>query len=166
MRKITTDLSVRDINRAIRELEKYKRDLNRKANLLIQTLTDLGVDIAKAQIREMGAWYTGELESSIEGYFSPTWGAGVIKAGSFYAIYVEFGTGVVGQSSPHPKADSLWAYNIPSDAKDETGGWWYYNDRDNRLHYTHGMESRPFMYNTVRKLEEECARIAKEVFAK
>lgn len=166
MRKITMDLSTRDINRAIRELQQYKRDLKRKVNLLIQTLTDLGVDIAKAQIREMGAWYTGELESSIEGYFSPTVGAGIIKAGSIYAVYVEFGTGVVGQGSPHPQADSLWAYNIPTEHKDDTGGWWYYNDRDSRLHYTHGMESRPFMYNTAQKLEEECVRVAREVFAR
>ncbi len=166
MRKITMDLSTRDINRTIRELQRYKKNLNRKVNLLIQTLTDLGVDIAKAQIREMGAWYTGELESSVEGYFSPTVGVGVIKAGSYHAVFVEFGTGVVGEGVPHPQADSLWVYNIPTEHKDETGGWWYYNDRDNRLHYTHGMESRPFMYNTARKLEEECAKVAREVFAR
>ncbi len=166
MRKITLDLSTRDINRAIRELRQYKRDIKRKVDLLVQTLTDLGVDIAKAQIQEMGAWYTGELESSISGYFSPTVGVGVVKAGSPYAIYVEFGTGLVGESAPHPLASSLWAYNIPSEHKDETGGWWYYNDRDNRLHYTHGFQSRPFMYNTARELEKECVRVAREVFAK
>jgi hypothetical protein len=166
VRKITLDLSTRDINRAIRDLKRYKRELNKKVSLLIKTLTDYGVDVAKAQIRELGAWYTGELESSITGYFSPTVGAGVIKAGSPYAVFVEFGTGVVGERSPHPQANTLWTYNTPSEHKDETGGWWYYNDRDNRLHYTHGIESRPFMYNTARELEMECMRIAKEVFAR
>lgn len=162
MRKITLDLSTRDINRAIRDLKRYKRELNKKVSLLIKTLTDYGVDVAKAQIRELGAWYTGELESSITGYFSPTLGAGVIKAGSPYAVFVEFGTGIVGQTSPHPDPKD-WQYDINKHGED---GWIYFNERDGRWHWTKGVESRPFMYNTARELEMECMRIAKEVFAR
>ncbi len=162
MRKITLDLSTRDINRAIRDLKRYKRELNKKVSLLIKTLTDYGVDVAKAQIRELGAWYTGELESSITGYFSPTVGAGVIKAGSPYAVFVEFGTGIVGQTSPHPDPKD-WQYDINKHGED---GWIYFNERDGRWHWTKGVESRPFMYNTARELERECMRIAKEVFAR
>ena len=162
MRKITLDLSTRDINRAIRDLKRYKRELNKKVSLLIETLTDYGVDVAKAQIRELGAWYTGELESSITGYFSPTVGAGVIKAGSPYAVFVEFGTGIVGQTSPHPDPKD-WQYDINKHGED---GWIYFNERDGRWHWTKGVESRPFMYNTARELERECMRIAKEVFAR
>lgn len=162
MRKITLDLSTRDINRAIRDLKRYKRELNKKVSLLIETLTDYGVDVAKAQIRELGAWYTGELESSITGYFSPTVGAGVIKAGSPYAVFVEFGTGIVGQTSPHPDPKD-WQYDINKHGED---GWIYFNERDGRWHWTKGVESRPFMYNTARELEMECMRIAKEVFAR
>jgi len=162
VRKITLDLSTRDINRAIRDLKRYKRELNKKVSLLIKTLTDYGVDVAKAQIRELGAWYTGELESSITGYFSPTVGAGVIKAGSPYAVFVEFGTGIVGQTSPHPDPKD-WQYDINKHGED---GWIYFNERDGRWHWTKGVESRPFMYNTARELEMECMRIAKEVFAR
>ena len=162
MRKITLDLSTRDINRAIRDLKRYKRELNKKVSLLIKTLTDYGVDVAKAQIRELGAWYTGELESSITGYFSPTVGAGVIKAGSPYAVFVEFGTGIVGQTSPHPDPKD-WQYDINKHGED---GWIYFNERDGRWHWTKGVESRPFMYNTAKELEMECMRIAKEVFAR
>jgi hypothetical protein len=162
VRKITLDLSTRDINRAIRDLKRYKRELNKKVSLLIETLTDYGVDVAKAQIRELGAWYTGELESSITGYFSPTVGAGVIKAGSPYAVFVEFGTGIVGQTSPHPDPKD-WQYDINKHGED---GWIYFNERDGRWHWTKGVESRPFMYNTARELEMECMRIAKEVFAR
>lgn len=162
MRKITLDLSTRDINRAIRELQRYKKELNEKVSRLIETLTDYGVDVAKAQVRELGAWYTGELESSITGYFSPTVGVGVIKAGSPYAVYVEFGTGIVGQTSPHPDPKD-WQYDINKHGED---GWIYFNERDDRWHWTKGFESRPFMYNTARELEKECVRIAKEVFAR
>ena len=159
-KKIIFGLSTKEINRAIRELEQYKKELNRKTSLLIETLTDYGVDVAKAQVRELGAWYTGELESSITGYFSPTVCVGIIKAGSPYAVYVEFGTGIVGQTSPHPDPKD-WQYDIN---KHGEAGWWYFNDRDQKWHWTKGIESRPFMYNTVQILERESVRIAKEVF--
>jgi len=161
-KKIIFGLSTKEINRAIRELEQYKKELNRKTSLLIEALTDRGVEIAKAQIRELGAVYTGELESSISGYFSPSTGVGIIKAGAPYAVYVEFGTGIVGAGSPHP-APAGWRYDVNNHGEK---GWWYFNDRDQKWHWTKGIESRPFMYNTVQILERECMRIAKEVFAR
>lgn len=162
MRKISFGLSVKEINRAIREIEKYKAELNAKISMLIEALTDYGVEIAKVQVRSLGAWYTGELESSISGYFSPSTGVGIIKAGAPYAVYVEFGTGVVGASAPHP-APTGWAYDVNGHGE---SGWWYYNPNDGRVHWTKGMESRPFMYNTVRELEQICVSVAKEVFGR
>lgn len=159
-KKIIFGLSTKEINRAIRELEQYKKELNRKTSLLIEALTDRGVEIAKAQIRELGAVYTGELEESIMGYFNPTVQVGIIRAGAPYAIYVEFGTGVVGAGSPHP-APAGWRYDVNNHGE---AGWWYFNDRDQKWHWTKGIESRPFMYNTVQILERESVRIAKEVF--
>lgn len=159
-KKIIFGLSTKEINRAIRELEQYKKELNRKTSLLIEALTDRGVEIAKAQIRELGAVYTGELEESITGYFNPTVQVGIIRAGAPYAIYVEFGTGIVGASSPHP-APAGWRYDVNNHGE---AGWWYFNDRDQKWHWTKGIESRPFMYNTVQILERESVRIAKEVF--
>ena len=102
MPKFKINLNPREIDRLIKDIKQYKRELTEKVNLLIGELTDYGVEVAKAQVRELGAWYTGELESSIEGYFSPSVGVGIIKAGAPYAVYVEFGTGIVGKSQPHP----------------------------------------------------------------
>ena len=161
-KKIIFGLSTKEINRAIRELGQYKKELNRKTSLLIEALTDRGVEIAKAQIRGLGAVYTGELEESITGYFNPTVQVGIIRAGAPYAIYVEFGTGIVGAGSPHP-APAGWRYDVNNHGE---AGWWYFNDRDQKWHWTKGIESRPFMYNTVQILEMECMRIAKEVFAR
>src|SRR5690554_4333025 len=158
--KIAMGLNTTDINRAIRELEKYKKELKFKTNLLIETLTLQGVEIAKTQVRQLNAFYTGELEASIEGYFSPTWGVGIIKAGAWYATYVEFGTGIVGKQSPHPDPQG-WQYDVNSHGEK---GWWYFNDRDQKWHWTKGFQSRPFMYNTVKELERECRKIALGVF--
>lgn len=162
MPKYTIKLNPKDIGRVIKDIEKYKRELTEKVNLLIEELTDYGVQVAKAQVRELGAWYTGELESSIEGYFSPSVGVGIIKAGAPYAVYVEFGTGIVGKSQPHPSPDN-WRYDINNHGD---SGWWYFNDNTGRMQWTKGMPSRPFMYNTARELENACERIAREVFGR
>lgn len=160
VRKITINLNTRDINRAIREVEKYKKELKQKTLALIKALTDRGEEIAKAQVRQLDAFYTGELEASIEGYFSPSWEVGIIKAGAWYAAYVEFGTGIVGEQSPHPDPQG-WQYDVNSHGEK---GWWYFNDRDQKWHWTKGFQSRPFMYNTVKELERECRKIALGVF--
>jgi hypothetical protein len=160
--KYTINLNPKHIGRVIKDIEKYKRELTEKVNLLIGELTDYGVEVAKAQVRELGAWYTGELESSIEGYFSPSVGVGIIKAGAPYAVYVEFGTGIVGKSQPHPSPDD-WRYDINEHGE---SGWWYFNDYTGHPQWTKGMPSRPFMYNTARELENACERIAREVFGR
>jgi hypothetical protein len=160
--KFKINLNPREIDRLIKDIKQYKRELTEKVNLLIGELTDYGVQVAKAQVRELGAWYTGELESSIEGYFSPSVGVGIIKAGAPYAVYVEFGTGIVGKSQPHPSPDD-WRYDINEHGE---SGWWYFNDYTGHPQWTKGMPSRPFMYNTARELENACERIAREVFGR
>ena len=161
-KRIVFKLSEDSISKAIREVEKCKGELKNKVHLLIEKLTDYGVEVAKAQVRELGAFYTGELEESITGYYSPSTQVGIIKTDVPYAVYVEFGTGVVGKGSSHPAADlEGWIYDINNHGE---AGWLYFNERDQKWHWTKGMESRPFMYNTLQILERESVRIAKEVF--
>ena len=159
---IKFSLDEKDIDRAIREVEQFKREFIEKCNLLIEALTDEGVKIAKVKVAELDAVFTGELMNSIEGYYSPTYNVGIIKAGANYATAVEFGTGVVGKQSPHPNPDG-WQYDSHNHGED---GWVYYSDALGGFRWTKGFKSRPFMYNTARQLEKECKRIAKEVFDK
>lgn len=153
-------LNTKDIDRAIKELQQFKKEFLHKCNLLIEALTDYGVDVAKVQVAQLDAVFTGELMNSIEGYYSPTYNVGIIKAGAYYAAYVEFGTGVVGSQSPHPNPQG-WQYDINDHGFD---GWVYYDDYTGQFRWTQGFKSRPFMYNTARQLEKECEKIAKGVF--
>lgn len=147
-------LDPKSIDNVIQEVKKYKQTLDKRVKSLVEALVDRGVDVAKAQVRELGAVYTGELEDSIIGYFDESLGVGIIRADCPYAIYIEFGTGIVGKNNPHP-APKGWKYDV-----NEHGelGWWYFNDRDFQWHWTKGMESRPFMYNTVQLLKSEIER--------
>ncbi len=162
MTKISFSLDSKSIDEAIKQLGEYKKSFNKKVEGLIEALVDKGIEIAKMQIRELNASYTGELEGSITGYFSPSLGVGIIKTNCPYAIYVEFGTGIVGANNPHPAPEG-WKYDI-----NEHGdkGWVYFNERDGKWHWTKGIKSRPFMYNTAKELTKIAGDTAKVVFRK
>lgn len=77
-----------------------------------------------------------------------------------YAMFVEFGTGVVGKDNQHPKPNmSNWTYDINEHGE---SGWWYPSKESdpNPTKYlsksgewwawTKGQASRPFMYLTWR----------------
>ena len=155
-------LDLKDIDRAIREVNQFKTEFLEKCNRLIEALTDRGVEVAKVEVAQLDAVYTGELMNSIEGYYSPSYNVGIIKAGAYYAAYVEFGTGVVGAASPHPNPQG-WQYDVNNHGD---SGWVYYDDDSGQFRWTKGFKSRPFMYNTARQLERECKKIAEGVFGK
>ena len=165
-------LDPKSIDKAIKEINKYKKEVENKTVVLAQRLTDLGANLVRVKIVEMGAYATGELLSGVDGYFSPTLNAGFIRVSSDHVAFVEFGTGVVGQQNPHKSGEYLalasWGYATGSKiftTKDGKVGWIYPTD-DGGFRFTEGMKSRPFMYETALELERQYMQIAKEVFGK
>ena len=159
------------LENGIKELEAYKKRIKEKTSLLVQKLTDYGAEIVRIKIVNMGAFYSGELLSGIDGYFSPTLNSGFVKVTSDHVAFVEFGTGVVGQNNPHKNGEYLskaaWSYATGSKiftTRDGRVGWIYPTD-DGGFRFTEGMESRPFMYETALELERNLGKIAKEVFS-
>ena len=171
MKTIVVDLNKDGgIKRAIKELKQYRKDIETKTSLLVQRLTDYGAEIARVKIVGMGAYYSGELLSGVDGYFSPSLNAGFVRVSSDHAAFVEFGTGVVGQNNPHRNGEYLSkaAWQYASGAKifttqDGRVGWIYPTD-DGGFRFTEGMVSRPFMYETALELQSKCEQMAKEVF--
>ena len=161
MRKVSFELGESDIERAIRQVQAYKEHVRQNIAKIISDLVSIGVEIAKAEIVSLGAAYTGELASSIQGMVFTDGTRGLIFTDCPYAAYVEFGTGVVGQSSPHPEPPQGWRYDVNSHGEE---GWWYYDETEERYRWTAGMVSRPFLYLTSRQLEQEAISIARRVF--
>lgn len=76
-----------------------------------------------------------------------------------YAMYVEFGTGIVGsRGKPHPKlSEQGWKYDVnqhgeagwvyPSSERDPNRNKWQ-DKNGNWFAWTKGQEARPFMYET------------------
>lgn len=170
--KIKIDLNQSgSLDKGISKLQEYKKRVEDNTKLLVQRLTDEGAEIARVKIVGLGAHYSGALLSGVDGYYSPTLNAGFVKVTSDHVAFVEFGTGVVGQNSPHKNGEYLskaaWSYASGTKiftTQDGRVGWIYPTD-DGGFRFTEGMPSRPFMYETALELQRKFPQIAKEVFS-
>lgn len=163
-------LKLGDIDKAIEELEKYEKQVEKNVETFIKRLVDEGVEIAKAKIISLPAVESGELLGSVKpGEIVDN--KGVIVVDSAYAVFVEFGSGVANNKSgsSHPKSGELGMSPIGTYGEGKGSnpdGWWYFDKKQGRKRWTKGMPSRPFMYETARELEHRVNDIAREVFSR
>lgn len=171
MKVVSARLSPSSIEKAISEVREYQREVERKTRLLVQRLMDYGADIARVKIVSLGAFYSGELISGVSGYYSPALNAGFVRVASDHVAFVEFGTGVVGQNSPHKNGEYLarasWGYATGSKIFTTKNGkvGWIYPTKDGGFRFTEGVRARPFLYETALELQRQFPTMAKEVFA-
>ena len=161
---IDFELTAKSINKAVKEIGQFEKQLREICNDLIRELTEQGAVIAKMNVMSLNAVYTGALEESIKGVFYPEQRMGMIFTDVPYAMFVEYGTGIYGEQFPHPEAETAgWEYDVNGHG---TSGWWYLGNFDGtwKLKWTMGMPSRPFMYNTLRWLQDNVDRIAEGKF--
>ena len=163
MRKITVDLG--NLEKAISELKRFRSEVTQKTKELVSVLCQNGVRIASENIIRYGAIDTGELDATIYYAVSADGTQGVIRTDSQHAIYVEFGTGTCTDrkgSGTHPKAQELgYQYDVNHHGEQ---GWYYFDDRRNRIRWTKWMRSRPFLFEASVELIDSLESTAKEVF--
>lgn len=170
---LKADLSISSIRNLQKELEKYRDSLTYKCRLLAEKLSERGVEIARVQIADLDAIFTGELIQSLHSEYKGSTPYGAIFAiltDSDHAAFVEFGTGPIGQENPYPyelPEGVSWQYASGKTIRqlaDGRYGWFY--PRDGQWYFTEGMPARPFMYETSLELQKIVAEVAKEVFGK
>lgn len=169
-RTIKFSLSPESINNALEQLEIYKEQFEAKKHMMMEAIVARGVQIVKEELQDLvysqpgQEFRTNALIESIRGEYDPQTNTGRIWTDNYYAPFVEFGTGVVGEGSPHPEAGVHgWQYDYKGRGWE---GWFYFNDRVDRVLHTRGYQSRPFMYNSRKRLESEIPKIVKEVFGR
>lgn len=163
-------LSVRDIDRAMRELEQYKQDIIRKTDLLREKVAERLAELSQsgfagAVVDDLlkGGQRTAQVDVSIDQRDNIT----LVIARGEDAVWVEFGAGVhyngSAGTSPHPKGSELGftigGYGKGMGKKDV---WGFYKDGELRL--THGAPATMPMYNAAKTVCDEIAEIAREVF--
>ena len=162
---ISFGFSVAEITKAIKEVENFKAEINYKTKILAERLAEEGVYIARVNIAEEGAIYSGELISSLDTEYQgstkdgATW---VTYTDCAWAPFVEFGFGIIGSENPHPMTSLIsWKYDVNEHGEK---GWFY--EKDGQWFWSQGQPSKPFMWETSIELRKRVNAIAREVFAK
>lgn len=135
------------VSSVINQLKMRKESIDTGLKTSISELTKKGYEYMISIVPED----TGNLKSSITWEFDNTSQKGIITIGTDYALFVEYGTGIVGKKFPHPDPKS-WKYDV-----NEHGvkGWWYFDDSQNRFRWTRGRSASAFVYKTMKFLEKE-----------
>lgn len=154
---IRIGLNSSDIRGAIRQLEKYRDDLQRKGNLICYKLADYGA--RRAEVRFSTAYYIGQndvmitVEEAENGY--------VIRASGESVLFIEFGAGVR-YGYGHPDVHGYGPGTYPGKGHwDDPNGWWI--PRDKGGGHTYGNPPSMAMYLTAQEVREEVLRVAREV---
>lgn len=169
---ICISLSEKDIDRAIKELEQYKREIIRKTELLRTKVAERIANLAQSGFNgaivddltnESGGARTAKVQVSIDKGENVS----IVIAAGEDAVWVEFGAGVYHNgsagSSPHPKGSEL-GFTIGGYGKGmgKRQAWGFYENGGLRL--THGTPAIMPMYNAVKTVCDEIVDIAREVF--
>ena len=161
--KIKVSLSPSSIDTAIKQLEDYSKDLERKAQELCKRLADMGAMYAEWNFS--GVLYAGDIDYKItvDRVDANTY---VIKADGKTVLLMEFGAGVK-HGYGHPQAAEFGmgpgTYPNGKGHWDDPKGWWF-GEKGNWTH-TYGNAPGMPMYNAAKDLRKEILDVAREVFS-
>ena len=167
-RRITLRLTTESISNTISEVKDFKKDAMDAMNKLCEEFTNEGKQLVYKNVSELQftTESTGNLASSVQGFFDETTGKGFITVfadngeGFNYAQIVEFGSGVVmaeGKAPLPPYKDEDWDYDRHN-YRNKGGGWWYAEGK-----WTRGQAPRPFMWQSYQELLEQAHGKVKSV---
>lgn len=123
--KIEFGFDVKSINKAVKTLEKAKKDLQDKLVVdLLNGCCEWLIRRANENLEQVSIG--GEIKSEIQANWQTSIIGNIAKITNIYdkAVYVEFGVGIVGAKNEHPNANktSYW-YDLPTEYKNAEGGW-------------------------------------------
>lgn len=159
---VKVKLSEQSIENAIKQIEAYRKRIERKKDLLAKRLADLGA--TKVSGGYELAQYDGRKDISVS--VERTQNGYAIVANGESVLFVEFGAGVTyGYGHPENGKFGLGPGTYPSDKGhwDDPKGWWI--PVENGGGHTYGNAPSMTMYRTEQELEQELLTVAQEVFA-
>ena len=170
---ISISLSTKDINRAIKELEKYKQDFQKKVNLFRKKVADEIANMSQAGFNSSGVddWLLGGTrQANVSVSVSDGGNITLVIAKGEDAVWVEFGAGVyhntgVGDSpNPYGKEKGLTIGSFGKHGGQNVWGFYEVPGDPTTLQLTHGTAATMPMYNSVQAIVPQIVTIAREVF--
>jgi hypothetical protein len=145
-------LDYQDLRRLSRELSKEKVNVIRSeaAEVILEALETVRAHFAEEI--HASTTGTGNLAESLTYHFNWQYASGYLyfdEEKAPYAQFVEYGTGVVGQSEPGYPLPAGWVHD--SNEHGEDG--WVYLDAKNKLKHTKGQPGRSYIYYASVMLE-------------
>lgn len=166
---MTVDIfSKQSINDAIRQLQAWKRDFNKKLDKFIERCEEVGLNAVKTNVDGISPTYKGDdiavSSTKIENGFS-------VEISGEQVAFIEFGSGVTFNTpvggSKHPKGTELGltigSYNPSSPHASSPTGWWFKN-RWGQSEHTYGTPTFAPLYGGEMEIISRIEEIAKEVF--
>ena len=159
MPKYSGALSTEYIKQCVSGAEQYKRDIKKKVSDVLQAVADKGKEICLERCSWLHIHDSGKLMDSIEAVVDVTTGKAFVRANCDYAVFVEFGTGLVGERQSYPNTAKVneagYIYNGGAhhvNVGTPYEGWYY--PKHGVWIFTQGYRSRPFMLETAEQLKE------------
>ena len=158
-RVFNVECSTQGIAELQRGLREYQKWLEQKTDELCRRLAEMGA--VKASLGFARAVYSGNEDHMITVEPRGT-NCYAVRADGTTVLFVEFGTGLIGYGHPEPHGMIPGSYSdtIGKGHWDDPNGWWYAHNQ-----HTFGNPPNAPMYNTVKELEQELARVVREVFS-
>lgn len=150
------------VDKAIKQLEEYAKDLDRKAQMLCERLADMGAMYAEWNFS--GVLYASDnIEYKVDRVQEEP-NKYVIRANGQSVLFMEFGAGVkYGYGHPQASEFGMGPGTYPGKGHwDDPKGWWF----GEKGHWTHTYGNAPgmSMYNAAKDLRSEIQQVAQEVF--
>lgn len=140
---IYREIDLFDTSKTLKTINKLQKDINRA---VYQGINDAVEKIITKLFDIMDEYGVSGLQSDVTSTIYK--GGFEISVNGDVALFVEYGTGVVGASFPHPV--DPWEYDINNHGLE---GWYYY-DANKKLRWTAGMPSRPYFYDLIQWIQK------------
>lgn len=151
--KISVNIfSRKSISDAISLVQKKQDEVEGKYQRTVEQLTQIGYEYMLTIVK----MDSGELADSITWEFDSETNTGRIKVGSSYAIFVEYGTGIVGASNPHPEPAPGWTYDVNAHGE---AGWTYFDEKLQKFRWTKGQPASAFVYRTMEYMKTQAGNV-------
>lgn len=157
MKTITVELSVDSVNKAIKELETYQKEIRPKLDEVCKRLAEIGAQEATSIVNQIKRTDGNTVERIEAVQIDNGWKI-VMEGEDVY--FIEFGTGDSVSAHYDVSVPVAWgSWSAEHSQMLWNKGFWYYDN----VRYTGTTAYMP-MYYAERKMREEAPRIVKEVF--
>lgn len=167
-KKIRMNLSYKSIQRAIDEIENYRKELKRKNQIFVEKLSKIGINVIRETMEsipdeEKGEYYVESLNNS-----SGDMVGVAIRLSGTDVLFIEFSAGTAYGTPqggyPLESGRKYGAGTYPGQTHaNDPNGWWYLDESGNK-HHSYGNRAYMPMYHASEAIMFEIKQIAKEVF--